>query len=203
MHKSPICEVWSCSFWMGAIGGTTAKRHRLWSNDQAILGEVSRIGGYLSRSDMLQLPGEPLVRKYVDARGIKRHAGIPDKLKNSQYLGSMKILVGVYVNKIDVTTHWCKMWPPIGTKTYWCETCVQPRHYSLDFGFLIADMFAKTRNDSRLDPEHIQWWKHIPSSCIYGINNWGYVTGTQAWDHGGLEPGWCWNLQRPLHAAGG
>ena len=45
----------------------------------------------MSRSSMLQLPGEPLVRKYVDARGVQRHAGIPDKLKNSQYSVSIKV----------------------------------------------------------------------------------------------------------------
>ena len=183
---------------MGAIGGTTAKRHRLWSNDQTILGEVSRAGGYLSRSDMLKLPGEPLVRKYVDARGIKRHAGIPDKLKNSQYWGSSKILVEVYGNNKGLS--WKQK-----QKICWCETSIYPRHYSLDFGFLIADMFAKTRTDSRLDPEHIQWCEH---SCkiylqLYGMNNLGYATGTQAWDHGGLEPGWCRNLLGPLCAAGG
>ena len=81
-------QVWSCSFWMGAIGGNTAKRHRLWSNCITILNEVTRQAGYLSRDKMLQLPGEALVRKYVDANGIRRHAGIPGKLKQSQYFDS-------------------------------------------------------------------------------------------------------------------
>ena len=69
---------------MGAIGGITAKRHRLWSNSESILSGVMAAGGYMSRTDMLRLPGEPLVRKYTDGAGKLRHAGIPDKLKNSQ-----------------------------------------------------------------------------------------------------------------------
>ena len=71
---------------MGAIGGATAKRHRLWSNCKSILMEVDRRAGYLSRADMLNLPGGPLVRHYVDPSGRKRHAGIPGKLRDSQYL---------------------------------------------------------------------------------------------------------------------
>ena len=83
-------QVWSCSFWMGAIGGSTAKRHRLYSNSRWILSEVERVAGYLSRADMRTLPGDPLVHKYVDQNGIRRHAGIPGKLKNSQQFVSKK-----------------------------------------------------------------------------------------------------------------
>ncbi|CAL1161713.1 unnamed protein product [Cladocopium goreaui] len=83
--KGDTTQVWSCSFWMGAIGGSTAKRHRLFSNSKRILSEVDRVAGYLSRADMRMLPGDPLVRKYVDQNGIRRHAGIPGKLKASQH----------------------------------------------------------------------------------------------------------------------
>jgi len=78
-------QIFSCSFWMGAIGGATAKRHRLWSNCKSLLMEVDRRAGYLSREDMLKLPGGPLVRHYIDQNGKKRHAGIPGKLRDSQH----------------------------------------------------------------------------------------------------------------------
>ena len=87
VSTSPVSlQIFSCSFWMGAIGGATAKRHRLWSNCKSILMEVDRRAGYLSREDMLKLPGGPLVRHYVDQNGKKRHAGIPGKLRDSQCL---------------------------------------------------------------------------------------------------------------------
>lgn len=38
-------EVFSGTFWMGAFGGATAKRHRLWSNCQELLAEVVKQGG--------------------------------------------------------------------------------------------------------------------------------------------------------------
>ena len=34
---------------------------------------------------MLKLPGDALVRRYRDQQGKLRHAGIPGKLKDSQY----------------------------------------------------------------------------------------------------------------------
>ena len=37
-------KVFSGSFWMGAFGGATAKRHRLWSNCKELLGEVVKQG---------------------------------------------------------------------------------------------------------------------------------------------------------------
>ena len=82
---------------MGAIGGSTAKRHRLFSNSRRILSEVDRVAGYLSRADMRMLPGDPLVRKYVDQNGIRRHAGIPGKLKASQQFVSKKTCVSFLV----------------------------------------------------------------------------------------------------------
>lgn len=87
-------QIFSCSFWMGAIGGATAKRHRLWSNCKSILMEVDRRAGYLSREDMLKLPGGPLVRHYIDQNGKKRHAGIPGKLRDSQYLVHYSTCIG-------------------------------------------------------------------------------------------------------------
>ena len=39
-------EVFTGSFWMGAFNGNTAKRHRLWSNDQGLLQEIVKQGGF-------------------------------------------------------------------------------------------------------------------------------------------------------------
>lgn len=57
-----------------------------------ILAGIHEVAGYLSKDDRLKLPGEPLVRKYRDGNGVWRHAGIPGKLKNSQYLVGKKVL---------------------------------------------------------------------------------------------------------------
>ena len=43
----------------------------------------------MSREDMAQLPGKPLVKKYVDKNGKARRVGIPDRLKESQPLGNL------------------------------------------------------------------------------------------------------------------
>lgn len=99
---------------MGAFGGATPKRHRLWSNCNLILAEISKrgtvqlsnvaqcfiymcqkktpvpcIGGHLSREVLRSLPGVKdggLVRKYIDKSGKKRHVGVAAKLKQSQRL---------------------------------------------------------------------------------------------------------------------
>ena len=81
------CEVWSTTFYMGKFNGPTAKRHRLWSNDPGLLEEIHARGGYLSKQERTALKGEPLTKIYTDSKGIKRFAGIPDKLKASQRLG--------------------------------------------------------------------------------------------------------------------
>ena len=46
-------------------------------------------GGHLSREALRSLPGaaDGLVRKYIDKKGRRRHAGIAAKLKSSQRLG--------------------------------------------------------------------------------------------------------------------
>ena len=43
----------------------------------------------MSREDMAQLPGKPLVKKYIDKNGKARRVGIPDRLKESQLLGNL------------------------------------------------------------------------------------------------------------------
>ena len=113
-----INQVYTGSFWMGAFSGPTAKRHRLWSNDQSLLeqlvqqGEVWYIpsypklshislpkvlsssdsscqcaGGHMTRAALQALPGaaQGLVKKYVDKRGQRRHCGVKDSLRSSQF----------------------------------------------------------------------------------------------------------------------
>ncbi len=43
----------------------------------------------MSREAMQQLPGKPLVKKYIDKNGTARRVGIPDRLKESQLLGNI------------------------------------------------------------------------------------------------------------------
>ena len=56
------------------------------------LGEVFKAAGSMSREAMLQLKGEPLVRKYVDRNGVKRCVGLKDKLKASQILSHINLV---------------------------------------------------------------------------------------------------------------
>ena len=43
-----LTQVFSCSFWMGAFNGTTAKRHRLWSNDRGLLDAIFTEGALIA-----------------------------------------------------------------------------------------------------------------------------------------------------------
>ena len=81
-----IIQVYTGSFWMGAFEGPSAKRHRLWSNDRSFLMEIVAHGGYLPKEIMKNLPGKPLVKRYIDKQGKKRHVGIPETLRKSQLL---------------------------------------------------------------------------------------------------------------------
>ena len=70
---------------MGCFGGPTAKPHRLWCNDKALLESLLRKGGYMSR-ELLATFSTSLVTKYTDRNGVKRYSGKPKELKNSQPL---------------------------------------------------------------------------------------------------------------------
>ena len=72
---------------MGAYGGPTAKRHKIWSNCAKLLSGIWEHGGSLSREQLSALPGGHLVKKYTDRLGVKRMVGIKNKLKSSQLLG--------------------------------------------------------------------------------------------------------------------
>ena len=82
------------------FNGPTAKRHRLWSNDKKLLDEIVARGGTMTRSAMQLLPGKPLVKKYIDKSGKKRHVGIPDRLRSSQYPGSNRTVYIYHLNQL-------------------------------------------------------------------------------------------------------
>lgn len=77
--------MWTCFFYMGRFGGSTPKRHRLWSNDPDLLTSIAGRAGYMSKQEMEQCVFRT-VRKYVDGNGVKRHVGNKEVLRESQCL---------------------------------------------------------------------------------------------------------------------
>ena len=78
-------QVFCGSFYMGKFNAETPKRHKLWSNDRALLEGVVQKAGYMPREEQNKCPGQT-TKKYVDRKGVKRHVGIKDALRNSQLL---------------------------------------------------------------------------------------------------------------------
>ena len=72
---------------MGRFGGSTPKRHRLWSNDPDLLTSIAGRAGYMSKQEMEQCVF-CTVRKYVDGNGVKRHVGNKEVLRDSQCLSN-------------------------------------------------------------------------------------------------------------------
>ena len=64
----------------------TPKRHRIWCNDRSVVDDIVQEAGYMSRLEMQQCKAAPLVHKYIDSNGIKRHTGVRKNLKQSQRL---------------------------------------------------------------------------------------------------------------------
>ena len=84
-------------FYMGKFGSCTPKRHVLWSNDAGLIDAIVAEAGYMSRLEQLSLPGEPLVKKYVDKLGVKRRVGKKKFLKASQHLVFQENLTEVHI----------------------------------------------------------------------------------------------------------
>lgn len=72
---------------MGRFNGPTPKRHRLWSNDQQLLGHIADRAGYMSRSEQSACTLKT-AKVYVDRWGVKRRVGIKQNLRDSQRLCS-------------------------------------------------------------------------------------------------------------------
>lgn len=62
------------------------KPHKVWSNDADLLNHIVRGATYTPKTVRVSLGSAPLVRKYTDKHGVRRHAGIRDRLKASQTL---------------------------------------------------------------------------------------------------------------------
>ena len=73
-------------FYMAKYNGPTPKRHWIWSNDESLVNGIIMDAGRMTREEMQRCSGKPLVRKYVDKQGKKRHAGNKEALRASQML---------------------------------------------------------------------------------------------------------------------
>ena len=79
-------------FYMGQFAGPTPKRHLIWSNDAVMVNSILEVGGHMTREEMQRCKGAPLVTKYVDKHGVKRHVGNKHVLTASQKLGSVVVM---------------------------------------------------------------------------------------------------------------
>ena len=61
-------QVFCGSFYMGKFNAETPKRHKLWSNDRALLEGVVQKAGYMSREEQNKCPGQT-TKKYVAQGG--------------------------------------------------------------------------------------------------------------------------------------
>ena len=75
---------------MACFDGSSAKRHKIWSNDASFIGDIISRGGYLSHTAKSHLASAALVTQRVDPRtGIRTFTGVKKKLKASQILVSI------------------------------------------------------------------------------------------------------------------
>ncbi|CAK9088694.1 unnamed protein product [Durusdinium trenchii] len=79
-----VVQVYTTYFYMGLFKGATPKRHRVWTNVRRLAEALSTRAGYMSRAEQTACAGQT-VKKYTDARGVKRCVGLKKELKESQY----------------------------------------------------------------------------------------------------------------------
>ena len=72
---------------MGIFGSGSPKRHRLFSNDKALVERLCEKAGYMSRADQSNCTTK-LTTKYIDKSGKSRCVGVKTALKESAYLVS-------------------------------------------------------------------------------------------------------------------
>ena len=70
---------------MGLFNGPSAKRHRIWSNDKALIEEIVSYAGYMPRAELSKFKTS-LVTKTIDKNGKARYTGNKKELKASQIL---------------------------------------------------------------------------------------------------------------------
>ena len=94
---------------MGArkYGGPTPKRHKIWSNDEYLVNDITAEASSMTREEMAKLPGAPLVKKYVDKSGQQRCTGVRTRLKASQSPGDhfIKNLIAYWLTYLSLYLH--------------------------------------------------------------------------------------------------
>lgn len=87
-HLFATQRVWTQGIWGGAYawdkGEATPKRHTLWSNDLRLLRELQLAAGHMSRQELDQFQGDPLVKRVRRDDGTYAWTGIKDRLSKSQ-----------------------------------------------------------------------------------------------------------------------
>ena len=67
---------------MGMFEGPSAKRHQIWSSDEAVVQSLIDKAGTMEPGKTF---AKTLCSSYVDKNGIRRHTGKRKELKESQY----------------------------------------------------------------------------------------------------------------------
>ena len=80
-------QIYAGSIYMGIFGSGSPKRHRLFSNDKALVERLCEKAGYMSRADQSNCTTK-LTTKYIDKSGKSRCVGVKTALKESAYLVS-------------------------------------------------------------------------------------------------------------------
>ncbi|CAJ1355720.1 unnamed protein product [Effrenium voratum] len=96
-------EAFSGIFYMGAFGGPTPKRHRVWSNSKKLVDALNERAGHMSRDEQQKLASSTqLVTKYVDRNGVKRFQGKRDALRASQTYTKQ---FGKFLTRVAMSLH--------------------------------------------------------------------------------------------------
>ena len=82
----PLVQAYRGMFYMGKFNGPSPKRHILWCNDEEAINLVLAVAGSMTKAEMKECKGEPLVRKTTTKQGVKRYSGNKDALRASQSL---------------------------------------------------------------------------------------------------------------------
>ena len=78
-------QAYSTTIYMGVFGGSSPKRHRLYSNDHGFLEKLSEKAGYMSRAEQAACPVK-ITKKYRDRSGVLRCQGLKKEMRESACL---------------------------------------------------------------------------------------------------------------------
>ena len=82
-------QVWGTRWWMGIYGSPSAKPHKAWSNDPALLREIHNRAGHISKAEMHSIKEaqqNALVKVAEKSNGKRAYSGQKKGLQNSQLL---------------------------------------------------------------------------------------------------------------------